>query len=197
MRGTSSGARATVSAARLASEEASAGTNSGGYSTEGIDLTVDYGQDIGPGRLNARLSYTHLLDGYVVPLPGADKDPFAGEIGSSEDRAYLQLGYAFNDISVTWQTTYIGPADLDDQFLSGYDLAPGSVGIGSWLYHDLQASYNAWDTVQFYLGVNNVFDKDPPPIISGLPFDVTGTETDAGTYDAIGRRYYGGFRMKF
>ncbi len=175
----------------------SAGTNSGGYSTEGIDLTVDYGQDIGPGRLNARLSYTHLLDGYVVPLPGADKDPFAGEIGSSEDRAYLQLGYAFNDISVTWQTTYIGPADLDDQFLSGYDLAPGSVGIGSWLYHDLQASYNAWDTVQFYLGVNNVFDNDPPPIISGLPFDVTGTETAAGTYDAIGRRYYGGFRMKF
>jgi hypothetical protein len=42
-----------------------------------------------------------------------------------------------------------------------------------------------------------VFDKDPPPIISGLPDDDTGTETDAGTYDPIGRRFYGGVRVKF
>jgi outer membrane receptor protein involved in Fe transport len=50
---------------------------------------------------------------------------------------------------------------------------------------------------QFYAGVNNLFNTKAPPIISGLPGDVTGSETDAGTYDAIGRRYYVGMRYSF
>jgi len=30
-----------------------------------------------------------------------------------------------------------------------------------------------------------------------LPGNVTGTETDAGTYDAIGRRWYAGVHVRF
>ena len=41
------------------------------------------------------------------------------------------------------------------------------------------------------------FDTAPPPIISGLPENQTGTETDSGTYDAIGRRFYLGMRVSF
>lgn len=171
--------------------------NSGGVSTEGIDFTVNYGQDLGPGRFNARLSYTHLIDGYEIPVPGAAKDPFAGEIGASEERAYLQLGYAFRNFGFTWQTTYIGSADFDDQFLAGFDLPPGSLGVGSVQYHDIYATYAPIDTVEIFLGANNVFDEEPPAIITGLPSNVTGTETDAGTYDPLGRRYYGGVRVKF
>ena len=48
-----------------------------------------------------------------------------------------------------------------------------------------------------FVGVNNLFDEEPPLLITGLPSDVTGAETDAGTYDAIGRRWYAGVRMKF
>lgn len=49
-------------------------SNSGGIFTEGVDVTVNFFQDIGPGTLTASLAYTHLLDGYLVPLPGAEKD---------------------------------------------------------------------------------------------------------------------------
>ena len=38
------------------------------------------------------------------------------------------------------------------------------------------------------LAANNLLDEEPPPIISGLPGNVTGTEMDDGTCDAIGRR---------
>jgi hypothetical protein len=44
--------------------------------------------------------------------------------------------------------------------------------------------------------MDNAFNQKAPPIISGLPGDSTGTETDAGTYDPIGRRFYLGLRMK-
>jgi hypothetical protein len=40
---------------------------------------------------------------------------------------------------------------------------------------------------QLYFGMDNAFDKKAPPIISGLPGNTTGTETDASAYDPIGR----------
>ena len=172
-------------------------TNTGGEFAEGIDLTVSYSQPVGAGRLSANLAYTHLLDHYNIPLTGGEKDYLAGEVGDSEDRAYLTLGYNVGKFGGTLQTTYISSADLDDGFLAAFDLPRGSVGVGSATYVDLQLTYQPADAYQVYVGANNLFDEEPPLLISGLPSDVTGTETDAGTYDAIGRRWYAGVRVKF
>lgn len=179
----------------------SAVTNSGGYVTSGIDYVISYAKDFEDyglvGQANARLSYTHVINGYEIPLPGAEPDNFNGEINAPQDKFYLSLGYAIGDFNVAWNTTYIGESFLDDAFLSGYDLAPESVGVGSVTYHDLNVAYQPFDMAEFYVGVNNVFDQDPPPIISGLPDSSTGVETAASTYDPIGRRYYAGVRLKF
>jgi iron complex outermembrane receptor protein len=176
-------------------------TNSGGYATSGIDYVVSYAKDFEDyglvGQVNARLAYTHVINGYSIPLPGSEKDPFAGEIDAAYDKFYLSLGYTYEDLSVAWNTTFIGKSSLDDQFLSGYDFEPESVGVGSVTYHDLNVAYRPFDMAEFYIGVNNVFDTAPPPIITGLPGSNTGTETAAGTYDALGRRYYAGVRLKF
>jgi iron complex outermembrane receptor protein len=172
-------------------------TNSGGEFAEGIDLTVGFNTPIGAGRFNAQLSYTHLLDHYLVPLPGEDKDQLSGEVGDSDDKAYLMLGYNIGKFGGTLQTTYISSAVLDDGFLDAYGLEPGSVGIPSATYLDVQFTWNPSESYQVFLGANNVLDEEPPLVISGLPGDVTGTETDAGTYDAIGRRFYAGVRIKF
>ncbi|MCC7463775.1 MAG: TonB-dependent receptor [Gammaproteobacteria bacterium] len=174
----------------------SAQTNSGGQVASGLDLTASYTRDIGPGRFGARLSYAHVLSAYTVPVPGADRDQDAGEIGASKDRALLNLGYNFGKFGALLTTTYIGKAVLDDQFLISYGLEPRSVGVGSLIYNDLQISYTPAEGYEIYVGGNNILDKDPPPLISGLPSDVTGAETDSGTYDAIGRRWYAGVRVR-
>ena len=176
-------------------------SNSGGLATEGVDLVVSYGKNLEDfdlaGRFNARLSYTHLLDGYEIPLPGSAKDPFAGEVGAAEDKFYLTMGYTIGDVSISWNTTFIGHSYLDDQFLAGYDLAPESVGVGATTYHDINVSYKPSNNYELYAGLQNAFDKEPRPIISGLPGNSTGTETNASVYDPIGRRMYAGVRMKF
>lgn len=180
-------------------------TNAGGEFAEGVDLTVAFAQPIGPGQFNARLAYTHLLDHYLIPLAGGDKDELAGEIGDSKDRAYLTLGYQMGKFGGTLQTTYISSADLDDGFLAAFEdpanpgqgLPRGWAGVGSATYVDLQLSWQPTESYQVFVGANNIFDEEPPLLISGLPSDVTGTETDAGTYDAIGRRWYAGVRLKF
>ena len=64
------------------------------------------------------------------------------------------------------------------------------------MYNDFQFTY-AYGKAQLYLGIDNAFNTKAPRLITGLPGNTTGAETDAGTYDAIGRRFYVGVRMAF
>ncbi|TFW34225.1 TonB-dependent receptor plug domain-containing protein [Massilia horti] len=171
-------------------------SNSGGKATEGIDITASWADRVGPGRLSTHLAYTYVKDGYDIPMPGADRDPFAGEIGSAKNKANLNLAYKWGNFGVSTVFTYIGRSSLDDQFLADFDLPPHSVQVGSRTYTDLQLTYQLRKSTELYFGLNNAFDQKAPPIISGLPGDNTGTETDAGTYDPIGRRWYAGLRIK-
>jgi iron complex outermembrane recepter protein len=173
----------------------SAVTNSGDYFTEGVDLTVAYSDKIGPGRLSTKLSWTNVSKGYLTPLPGSDRDPFAGEVGFAKDKASLQLAYNVGAFGISTMTTYIAKSNLDDQFLAGFDAAPGALSVPQKFYTDLNLSYTYGKT-RFYVGVDNAFGTKAPLIPSGVPGNITGTTTAADVYDAIGRRFYVGLRMQ-
>jgi iron complex outermembrane receptor protein len=170
-------------------------SNSGGKGTEGVDVTVGWADKVGPGRLNARLAYTYVKEGYDIPLPGEPRDPFAGELGAAKNKATLNLGYRWGAFNLSSTTTFIGASSLDDTFLKSFDLPAGSVKVGSKVYNDFQLGYTIRKSMEVYFGVDNAFNTKAPPIITGLPGNTTGAETDAGTYDAIGRRYYLGLRV--
>jgi iron complex outermembrane recepter protein len=174
----------------------SAVTNSGGLLTEGIDLAFGINSKVGPGELSGQLTWTHLLQDYLIPLPGAERDQNKGEIGNAKDKALLTIGYEWGNFGITSSTSYIGPSALDDQFLIQFGLAPGSVKVKEKFYNDFQFKYSPTKSTELYLGVQNAFDTKAPPIINGLADSDTGTETNAGTYDAIGRRWYVGVRIK-
>jgi len=169
--------------------------NSGGLGTEGIDLTASWSDNVGPGRLFAKMQYTYTKEGYVIPVKGADKDPFAGEVGSPKNKANINLSYKWGSVGISSTTTYIGRSALDDQFLEQYEIPANSIKVGSRTYQDFQLTFDVKKQVQLYLGIDNAFDTSAPPILSGLPGNSTGTNTDAGTYDPIGRRYYFGVRV--
>jgi iron complex outermembrane recepter protein len=180
--------------------------NSGGLFTEGVDLTASYSDKVGPGRLNTKLSWTHLLKGYTKDTPDAEINPFMGEIGSAKNKASLNLNYTVGAFGVSALTTYIGKSALDDQFLSGYSANPddendpatlgaGSVTVPAKFYMDLQFQYT-YKKTRFYLGIDNALGTKAPFIPSGLPGNITGTTTASDVYDAIGRRYYVGIRME-
>jgi iron complex outermembrane recepter protein len=50
---------------------------------------------------------------------------------------------------------------------------------------------------EVYVGANNLFNKQPPFLPSGMASQVTGTETAADTYDVFGVFLYAGFKVKF
>ncbi|QQV76376.1 TonB-dependent receptor [Sphingomonas aliaeris] len=183
--------------------------NSGGLKTSGLDLTASYRQDmteIGlPGKANFNVAWTHVFKGYVVPLPGEDRDPFVNEVGASRNKVFGTFAYDLDNVGIVFRGNYIGPAFLDNTFLAQIDDGTGNstsptdrrARIKSVFYLDSQVRFKAGDNYEFYVGGNNLLNTAPPPIISGLPGNTTGAETDAGTYDAIGRRFYAGAKIKF
>ncbi len=187
----------------------SASTNSGGLRTRGIDVTVNYTQDLEklgiPGKLNLNGSYTHMLEGVVFPLPGADPDFFDGEVGSAKDRFFVSAGYSLAGFNLVLRGTYIGASYLDDQFLAGFDDAQGNPltrrsqfgRVAPEFYGDVQARYSVNDLFTFYVGADNVLNNKPPVLPSGLPGNITGTETASDVYDPFGRRFYAGATLRF
>jgi outer membrane receptor protein involved in Fe transport len=170
-------------------------SNSGGKGTEGIDMTVSWADRVGPGRLAVQTSYTYLKTLWDVPLPGADKDESAGELESPRNKAVLGLAYKWGPVGISTTTTYTGRSKLDDQFLINFENPQDAPKIGSYTTTDFQVTYDVKKAFQVYFGMDNAFDRKPARIISGLPGNSTGTETDASVYDPIGRRYYLGLRV--
>ncbi|WP_294173056.1 TonB-dependent receptor [uncultured Sphingomonas sp.] len=178
-----------------------ASVNAGEFATKGLDFTLTQRLPLGglgvPGVVNARLAYTHVLDGYLIPLPGAEKDVFAGEIGAAKNRFTANVGYSVDRFNLNLTGTYIGKSREDDQTLAAFDLEPDAIKIPAQFYLDAQASFKAADQYEFYVGADNLLDNNPPNILTGSPFNTTGTDTNAGTYDVFGRRYYAGVRFRF
>ncbi|TFW19101.1 TonB-dependent receptor domain-containing protein [Duganella callida] len=170
-------------------------SNSGGLGTRGVDLTASWADKVGPGRLSAKLSYTYLKTLWNVPLPGEAADESAGEVESPRNKAVLNLAYKWGAFGINTTTSYTGRVKLDDQFLNTYDNPELAPKIGAYVSTDFQLTYDVKKNYQFYFGMDNAFDKKAPPIVSGLPGNTTGTETDASAYDPIGRRYYLGLRV--
>ncbi|WP_044335309.1 TonB-dependent receptor domain-containing protein [Sphingomonas hengshuiensis] len=177
--------------------------NSGGASAEGIDTTLSYRLPVAGGTASFAASWSHLLRQGSTPLQGAAFDRSDGEINTPKDRASASIGYDTERFGITFNGQYIGASYLDDQYRARFLLADGSLPdrkyfrVDSAFYADMQLRFNVAKAFEFFAGVNNLLNTQPPPVITGLTGSVTGTETAAGTYDPIGRRYYSGVRLKF
>lgn len=170
--------------------------NSGGSFAKGIDLTAAYVMDVRDGTLAIDFSYTRLLDQGVIPQIGAETNNQAGEVGFPENKAVIKLAYDNGPWSLAMTNQYVGEALIDDGFLrsrfgDNINIHSGRFAFDAELYTDLQVKYRVQDTYNLYLGAKNLWDVQPPAILSGIPGNRN------ANYDVIGRFYYLGVRAEF
>ncbi|HEX8412772.1 MAG TPA: TonB-dependent receptor, partial [Sphingomicrobium sp.] len=181
-------------------------TNSGGAKTSGLDIVVDWRQDLSDiglaGNLNLHGAYTHLISGYNVPLPGSDRDVFAGELGASQDKFNVTAGYDLGGVGLTLTGTWIGPATLDDQLIAGDEPVSGTATPSNPLYRirsqfslNSQVRFRTRDGFEFFVGGDNLLNNKPP-FLADIGA-ANGQDTETGVYDPLGRRYYAGVRVNF
>jgi outer membrane receptor protein involved in Fe transport len=176
--------------------------------TSGIDVAVRYNRALGlvaGDRLDLNVFYTYLMSLEKRAFAGAPLEENKGQLSGDgrlgagfKHKASARLGYTLDNITLSWQVNYLGKI-VDT--LGGYgDTSLDALNsVGDRFYHDVQMRIGVDETkkFEFYLGVDNLFDKDPPFLPSGFASNVTGTETAADTYDPFGRRFYAGARVKF
>jgi iron complex outermembrane recepter protein len=162
---------------------------------EGVDFTLRYGFDAGPGRVSAVFDAARLIH-FINKVPQPDGTVVEEERAGKSDRprstlphwkATGTLRYALADWEYGWRGRYIGRSDdVPDNFVNG-----GTTR--SAFYHDLQLVYHLRQRdMSFTLGIDNVTDEMPPPSRANAPINF-----DIYTYDARGTFIYLRAHMAF
>jgi outer membrane receptor protein involved in Fe transport len=177
-----------------------AGINAQNVAVEGIDYEASYRTELAtisgnlPGALAVRLLVSQRLKDQTN-LPGDSQPAALGTYGSLKWKAFLTTSYSVGPSRTTLTTRYYGPANISNQPTTSSTGYPVNFNhVPAFWYFDLNQNYDinvSGQKVTLYAGIENLFDKAPPPIPGGRAFG-----SDA-PYDLIGRTYRIGFRFKY
>lgn len=176
--------------------------NIGRLETSGIDVQAGYSREIGnAGRLGLTFVGTWLDKLTSNPGVGPDVE-CAGLYGNvcgtpnPEWRHTARLSFDMpNGIGASVRWRYFGSVDVDS--LSD-TTQPGIAGFDAVSYFDLALTGKFGDHYDFRLGMNNVFDKEPPVTGSqACPAGFCNGNVFAQVYDALGRYIYAGVTLDF
>ncbi|WP_298573747.1 TonB-dependent receptor [uncultured Luteimonas sp.] len=176
--------------------------NIGVYKRSGLDLAVDYSFALGVGRLNAGLVGNYVLDDFTQTLAaepstgydckGLVNDTFLCQ--TPDWRHVASVRYSWDRYAVGMRWRHIAGMDYND--VDGTPLSDViwiEGGVPSYNYLDLNGSVS-FGQATVTLGVNNVFDKEPPFTgDSGLSANANAL----GGYDQVGRYVFGSVSLKF
>ncbi len=160
--------------------------NEGELETSGLDLKVGTEFDFGDaGSLNSQVQWSHVLE-YIID---GERDRVK-DTGRPADRVVWNNSYNFNDLTFAYNLNLIG-----NQFEDVTAKADGGVdrsgNIGTWVTHDIQATYSAsWDG-KITFGIQNAFEKLPQ--LSGFG----GRDYNYDLYNGWGRVYYVRYQQNF
>lgn len=171
---------------------------------EGIDWQISYTFDLpglAIGDAGASIQLFHVgnrsFTNKYQPVEGENYINCNGTFGAGctglndfaqpKIRTTTQLTYMSDPIMVRAQMRHLGKL----RNLNAESLAVPSVG--SQFYFDLVANFQATESLDFTLGVDNVFDNAPPILGDAGP----DANTDPSLYDVFGRRIFLAARARF
>jgi len=174
--------------------------NATSYKVAGIDVQALYNFKFGnDSEIALDLYYNHKLKQEQKPFAGG---VLSNELGTADTYSSQQLGTGFKD-QFTFNANYsTGPFSLHYRlkYMSPVKatFGPTVIKIPAYTYHDLQGkvAFGEDRRFEFYVGVDNMLDKQPPFILGGNN-QWPGTNTVADTYDLLGRMFYAGVTVNF
>ncbi|MXP27565.1 TonB-dependent receptor [Porphyrobacter algicida] len=196
-------------------------SNVGSIQTKGIDVNASYTTSVGSlGSISASIVGTYI-DKFIVDngltAPYDCAGYYGGTCGglttipsapTAKWRHKARLTWDMpSGIGLSLQWRYFGPVSVDssssNSTLNGNPGNPG-VHIAGQSWFDLAGSFKMGDHYTFRIGVNNIFDKDPPLISSGgsgydssCPTGPCNGNTYPAVYDSLGRYIFAGVTLDF
>lgn len=166
----------------------------------GIDAELAYQHNLGFVNLNTRLIYTHNFrnDDYLSATNANFRTQNLGTLGFPYDEFTWNIGLNKGPFTLDYKVRFIGK-----QYVAPYAAthsvngqAPTDPFYSDIAYypnvfiHDVRFQMDVNKKYNFYVGVDNLFDKLPP-------LGTTGAGFGSAIYDNVGRSFYAGFVAKF
>jgi len=178
--------------------------NFGDSHFRGVDLAIHYGFALWKGWVSTSLTGTHAAKAEWSPLPGVNDAATydcAGVINNACRtpgwRHLLNLRYAADSFSLGLRWRHVGALDYRNQ-----NRTPGTVDqilirnrhtLSAMNYLDLSASWALTKQLELSGGINNIADKTPPLVGSGL----SANANSPSGYDPLGRFIFANLNIRF
>lgn len=183
------------------------------YETRGIDIAADWSHTYAAGTLTLHLMATHMISQLVQPEPnspllrniaGMTGSPYGGfdwEAGPDWS-GQLLASFVRGAFTTTLQGHYVS-AGIKDAARIGPETPGYATTLAGSIDDNHVPSYTVWALngayafrlfgakAEFFGGIQNLFDRDPPLIGTGIG------GTNAVLFDTLGRRYRVGLRTQF
>ncbi len=173
--------------------------NIGFFKTSGWDVEATYNVDIGEyGSLMFANIFGYIDEWTQEEIAGRNPEDCEGLYGGS---CVLPLPEIKNRFSVTWASPWDVTVNMTWRYIdevdqTGISATATPVDIDSQDYIDLSANWAVTDYATLRLGMNNVFDEQPPFVPQGVTARENGN-TYPGIYDPLGQYWFAGVTMQF
>jgi outer membrane receptor protein involved in Fe transport len=163
-------------------------TNIATQLAEGIDYTVRFERDVGPGVFRMNAQATHYLTQANNLFPDDPLDELNGNINNPENSANLDLTYTMGNWRFRYGVDWIDSMDSyafleEDPATSPFDFA-----VGDYQEHYMSVRYTN-EEWQVTAGMRNILDEEPPVISQGF-YNRQGNAPLYSGYDYFGREAF-------
>jgi outer membrane receptor protein involved in Fe transport len=180
----------------------------------GIDFQASYRSNIfSDVRLSAQVDYTHQLknSNFENPIDPNFENRLLGELGDPVDSVRGTLNLTKGAVTFGYQVRYIGSMYVGayENYNALQDRAPQDADYSEFskypdvFYHDFRVDFavkggpNATSDLNFYVGIDNAFNRNPPLGLTGTGERVASGGNGSNIYLIRGRNFYAGARVKF
>jgi outer membrane receptor protein involved in Fe transport len=142
------------------------------------------------GTLHTQFNWTWLMSDTANLLDTIT--PYKGNIYEPVHKVQATASYSNGPLTLQWETTFRASTVESQDTTDPYYGLPHP----EYFLHSIAVNYQVTPELEAYMGVNNLFDTEAPLVLTGVNSNTTGTNTAADVFDAVGRRYYFGLRVK-
>jgi outer membrane receptor protein involved in Fe transport len=180
----------------------------------GLDFQLSYRRNIfSDVSLNAQIDYTRQLknSNYENPTLPDFENRLLGELGDPVNNARGTLNLTKGAVTFGYQVRYIGSMYVGayENYNSLQGRPPQDADYSEFakypdvFYHDFRldilakGGMNAKSDINFYVGIDNAFNRNPPLGLTGTGERVAAGGNGSNIYLIRGRNFYAGARVKF
>ena len=180
--------------------------NNGRFQTSGIDVQLDWGFDVGEGRLSLSSVSNYLIELKSSELPGNPTLEYAGTFGP-QGNGLNRGAYRFRMLNTASYAIGGASLSLSWRYLPSiksvsYPQNPSTTALGAKAYSlfNLSGTYELTSNMVLRAGIDNLFNQAPPyeEVNPGLAaFGLLPGGSYSNQYDLFGRRFYAGVSLDF